>query len=131
MDKISIGNDMIDKMLLGGLFKGSSSLVAGATGTGKSLLSIQFISEGLRENVPCLYAGFEESREQIIRNAKSFGIDFEASERKGLLTIRATYPSEKYIEEHLADIKELVENDLLPTLKGWGIPCNSVVFCLV
>ncbi len=108
-EKISTGNEIFDKMLLGGVFKGSSTLIAGASGTGKSLMSMQFIMEGLKLGDPCLYAGFEESREQLIRNAKSFGWDLEEYEKKGLLVLNCIYPGEKYIEEHLADIKNIIE----------------------
>jgi circadian clock protein KaiC len=107
--KISTGNYMLDKMLLGGVFRGSSTLIAGSTGTGKSLLSMQFIMEGLKEGEPCLYAGFEESKEQLIRNAEGFGWNLREYGKKGLLVLRCNYPSEKFIEEHLADIKKVVE----------------------
>lgn len=108
-ERVSSGNALIDDMLGGGLFKGSSSLIVGSSGTGKSLLSIQFVSEGLKNGECCLYAGFEESREQIIRNAKNLGIDFGDYEKKGLLVLRCIYPGEKFLEEHLVDIKTLVE----------------------
>jgi circadian clock protein KaiC len=109
-ERMSTGNAVLDEMLYGGLFVGSSSLIVGSTGTGKSLLSMQFINEGLKKGEPCLYAGFEESREQLIRNAKSFGWDFDEYEKKGLLVLRCVYPGEKFLEEHLADIKQIVES---------------------
>ncbi len=109
-ERISIGNEILDKMLYGGVFKGSSTLIAGSTGTGKSLLSMQFIVDGLRKGESCLYAGFEESREQLIRNARCFGWDLEKYEKEGTLVLRCFYPGEKFLEEHLADIKEIVES---------------------
>ncbi len=108
--RISTGNEILDKMFLGGVFLGSSTLIAGSTGTGKSSLSMQFIMKGLKSGEPCLYVGFEESREQILRNAKGFGWDFEEYEKKGLLTMRCVYPGEMLIEEHLKDIKDIIES---------------------
>ncbi|RLI89203.1 MAG: hypothetical protein DRO62_02110 [Candidatus Altiarchaeales archaeon] len=108
-ERVSTGNEALDDLLSGGIFRGSSTLIAGPTGTGKSLLSMQFIIEGLERGEPCLYAGFEESRDQLIRNAKGFGWDLEKYEKNGLLTLRCVYPREKHIEEHLADMGHIVE----------------------
>jgi len=108
-EKVSIGVKGFDDMTRGGVFRGSSNLVAGASGTGKSITGLHFIAEGLRLGEPCLLAGFEESRDQIIRNAGGFGWDFEEYENKGLLKIMCSYPSEKYIDEHLLDIRDRVE----------------------
>ena len=59
----------------------------GATGTGKSIFLMQFLIDGLEKGEKCLYAGFEESRDQILRNPKCFGWDLENYEKKGLLKI--------------------------------------------
>ncbi len=108
-EKLSTGNEMLDKMLLGGIIRGSTTLVAGPSGTGKSLLSMQFINEGVRKGEPSLYVGFEESKDQLVRNAKSFGWNFEEHEKKGLLTLRCTYPSHMSSDEHLIELKQLIE----------------------
>jgi len=110
MQRISTGILHLNQMLMGGLFRGSSSLIVGSTGTGKSLLSMQFIIEGLKNGEPCLYAGFEESRDQLIRNAETFGWNLGEYEKKGLLVLNCVYPSEKFLEEHLQDIKRIVES---------------------
>jgi circadian clock protein KaiC len=109
-ERVSTGSDLLDKMMFGGVFKGSSTLVAGSTGTGKSVLSLQFLMEGLKKGESCLFAGFEESRDQIIRNAMGFGWNIEEYEKEGLLVLRCIYPSEKFLEEHLAEIKQIVES---------------------
>ncbi len=109
-EKISTGIKGFDDMTNGGVFRGSTNLVAGASGTGKSITGLHFIAEGLRLDEPCLLAGFEESRDQIIRNAGTFGWDFRRYEEKGLLKIMCSYPSEKYIDEHLLDIRDAVEH---------------------
>ena len=109
-EKISIGVSGLDKMTNGGVYKGSTNLIAGSTGSGKSILGLHFVWEGLKKGEPCLLAGFEESRGQILRNANAFGFDFETYEKKGLLKIMTAYPSQKYIEEHLLNIKEIVDD---------------------
>ncbi|MBU0757099.1 MAG: circadian clock protein KaiC [Nanoarchaeota archaeon] len=109
-ERIPTGNNVLDTMMLGGVFKGSSTLIAGSTGTGKTLLATQYIIEGLKRGEPCLYAGFEESREQLLRNAKNIGWDLKEYEEKGLLTLRCIYPREKFLEEHIREIKQIVED---------------------
>ncbi|MDD5171742.1 MAG: ATPase domain-containing protein [Candidatus ainarchaeum sp.] len=109
-EKTSSGLPLLDEMLFGGVFRGSSTLVAGSTGTGKTLLGIQFLIEGLKNGEPCLYAGFEESRDEILRNAKGLGWNLEEYEKDGLLVLRCSYPNDKFIQEHLADICDIVKN---------------------
>ena len=109
-ERISTGNPVLDDMLMGGYIQGSTTLTAGSTGTGKTLLSLQFIMDGLKKGETCLYAGFEESKDQLLRNAKSFGWDLKEYEEKGLLTLRCVYPSDKLLEEHFKDIKQIVED---------------------
>ena len=111
VDRLSIGNTTLDEMLFGGLYKSSSTLIVGPTGAGKTLLSVNFLVEGLRRGEKCLYVGFEESRDYIVRNASSFGWDLEDYEKKGLLVFRCAYPSEKFLEEHLADVMEICQRE--------------------
>ena len=108
-EKVSTGNSVLDGMMNGGVFKGSPTLVVGPSGSGKSLSCMHFIMEGLAHGEVCLYAGFEESRLHLIRNAKFFGWDFEEYEKKGLLIFRCVYPGQKFIEEHLMDIQKIIE----------------------
>jgi circadian clock protein KaiC len=107
--RVSIGSKDIDGLLDGGVLQFSSTLVAGSTGTGKSLLGLQFLVEGLNQNEPCLLVGFEEGDAQIRRNASSFGWNLKEYEDKGQLFMRCVYPQAFLLEEHLADIKSLIE----------------------
>jgi len=109
--RVKTGNNELDDMLMGGVIQGYTTLVAGSTGTGKTLLSLQFIMEGLSKGEPCLFVDFEESKEQLTRNAKSFGWNLEEYEKKGLLKIRSLYPGDKLLEEHFKDIRKVVENN--------------------
>jgi len=108
--RVSTGIAALDEMLEGGLFKGSSTLLVGPTGTGKSLLAMQFLVNGLENGEPCIYVGFEENRSQLLRNAAAFGWDLESYEKKGLLLLKCGYPHEKFLEEHLAEIAAAVES---------------------
>ena len=108
-EKSSIGIPEFDEMLGGGVFKASSNLIGGPSGTGKSVLCAHFIINALENKEACLYVSFEEAREQLIRNAKNFGWDFEEYEKQGLLEMRCISPAEKFTEEHLMDIKNIVE----------------------
>ena len=110
MARISTGIPVLDQMLLNGVFRGSTTLMAGSAGTGKTLFCLQFIMEGLKKGEHCLFAGFEESRDQVIRNAASMGWNLKEYENKGLLVLRCLYPSEKFLEEHLFDIKHIIDS---------------------
>ncbi len=96
----SSGNEILDEMFQGGILCGSTTLLAGATGTGKTLLSMQFLFDGLQKGQKCLYLGFEESKDQLFRNAAGFGYDLNQYEKNGLLTVECCYPSSKLLEEH-------------------------------
>lgn len=109
MTRLSGGNSELDKMCGGGFFRDSITLVSGATGTGKTLLAAEFVSGGLAAGERCLFFSFEESKEQLIRNARGWGKSFEAAEQQGLLQIYTRYPEAKSLEGHLIDIKQRIE----------------------
>jgi circadian clock protein KaiC len=107
--RISSGNEELDAMCGGGMFRDSIILVSGATGTGKTLMVTQFIKAGLMANHKVLLYAFEESREQLIRNATSWGIDFAGAEKKGDLKIICRYPESMGLEDHLIHIKREIK----------------------
>jgi circadian clock protein KaiC len=112
--RITSGNGDLDALCGGGFFRGSIILVSGATGTGKTLISSEFIGGGVVSGERCLWLGFEESRDQLFRNALGWGRDFAQSERKGLLRVSCRYPEALPIEEHLLYIKREID-ELEPT----------------
>ncbi len=79
--RISSGNEELDQMCGGGFFRDSVILLSGATGTGKTLMVTQFLKGGAAAGERCMLLAFEESREQLFRNASGWGVDFEAMER--------------------------------------------------
>lgn len=103
--RITSGREALDRMCGGGFFRDSVILVSGATGTGKTLMATEFLNAGARHEERCLFLGFEESREQLFRNARGWGIDFEAMERRGLLKVVCDYPEIMGLEDHLLRIK--------------------------
>lgn len=107
--RISSGNAALDEMCGGGFFRDSVVLVSGATGTGKTLMVTQFMQGAAKHQERGLLFAFEESREQLFRNASGWGCDFEALENAGLLKVACTYPEVKGLEDHLIEIKELIQ----------------------
>lgn len=109
MERATSGNDVLDRMLGGGLFEKSLALVAGATGTGKSLLAAQFIHGGSRKGERVLLHSFEEGRDQLIRNAANWGMDLQQLEDSGLLRIVADAPEAAALEDHLQRMKTVID----------------------
>ena len=107
--RLRSGNDALDEMTDGGFFRDSVVLASGATGTGKTLMVTEFMAQGCEEGERCLLLAFEESRDQIFRNASGWGRDFEKYEKQGLLKLHATYPEIASLEDHLVEIKDAIE----------------------
>jgi circadian clock protein KaiC len=107
--RISSGNPELDSMCGGGFFRDSIILVTGATGCGKTLMTTEFIAGGAAKGERSLLLAFEESRDQLFRNADGWGIDFEDLEKKGKLKVVCVYPEAAGLEDHLIRIKKLVE----------------------
>lgn len=107
--RITSGIEELDEMTGGGLFRDSITLVSGATGTGKTLLVTQFMAGGFAHGERSLLFAFEESRDQLYRNAAAWGMDFEAMERDELLKVVNLYPHAMALEDHLVSIKSTIE----------------------
>lgn len=107
--RISTGNKKFDEMCGGGFFRDSIILVSGATGTGKTLTATTFVEEGSRRNEKTLIFAFEESREQLLRNAIGWNLDFRQWEKKGIMKIVCLYPEVLGLEDHLLSMKKIIE----------------------
>ena len=107
--RVSSGNKPLDDMCGGGFFKDSIILVSGATGTGKTLMVTEFIKGGFEAGERVLFLAYEESREQLVRNAAGWGVDFPKMEKSGHLKIEAIYPETAGLEEHLLNIEKLID----------------------
>ena len=107
--RITSGNPELDCMCGGGFFRDSIILVSGATGTGKTLITTEFIAGGVERSEKSLLFAFEESREQLFRNAIGWGRDFEQMERDGKLKVICEYPEVAGLEDHLVRMKAAIE----------------------
>jgi len=113
-ERISTGIAGIDDMLGGkGFFRGSTILVSGTAGTGKTSVLAHFINDNCKKEEKGLYIAFEESKDQIMRNMSSVGLNLKKWEDKGLLTFYSTRPAHASLETHLAVIMKMV-NELKP-----------------
>ena len=109
-ERVSSGVKDLDDMLEGkGFYRGSSILVSGTAGSGKSSLAAHFAQQTCRDGERCLYVALEESPAQAMRNMRSIGIDLEKHVRKGLLRFEAWRPTQSGLEMHLLHIHKLVE----------------------
>ncbi len=109
-ERISSGIPRLDTMLGGkGYYRGSSILVSGQAGTGKTSLAATFADAACRRGEKCLFFLFEESESQLLRNMKSIGIDLEPWVKKGLLKFHAVRPTAYSLEMHLSMMLKLME----------------------
>jgi circadian clock protein KaiC len=107
--RVTSGNADLDGLCGGGFFRDSVILVSGATGTGKTLMCTEFVGGGTSVGERCMLLGFEESREQLFRNASGWGRDFAQMERDGLLHVKSLYPEVMQLEDHLLEIKRDIQ----------------------
>jgi len=109
-ERVSSGIPDLDQMLEGqGYFRGSSILLSGTAGTGKTALAASFADATCRRGERCLYIAFEESASQLTRNMKSVGIDLEPWVKRGLLFQESWRPTQYGLEMHLLRIHKLIE----------------------
>ena len=107
--RVSTGIPRLDNMLAGkGFYRGSSILVSGTAGTGKSTIAAHFVDAACRRGERALFFAFEESQDQIIRNMRSVGIDLEQYLKQGLLKFKNARPSNFGLEVHLALIHKTI-----------------------
>jgi len=108
-ERISSGVQQLDVMLGGGFYKGSSILVSGTSGTGKTNISGYFADAACRSGDKCLFVAFEESPQQITRNLQSIGINLEPHIKAGLLQFRAVRAASQGLEMHLASLYKVIQ----------------------
>ena len=125
-ERVSTGIPRLDAMLGGkGYYRGSSVLVSGTAGTGKSSIAAHFADAACRRGERVIYFSFEESPSQIMRNMRSIGIELQPWVKKGLLQIHANRPSIAGLETHLA-MKHKLINEFKPQVVILD-PLNSFV----
>jgi circadian clock protein KaiC len=108
-ERISTGIARLDHMLGGGMFRGSTLMVSGTAGTGKTSLGAHVVNAACERGEQALMVLFEESPEQVLRNMRSIGLDLRKWVEAGLLRIWAARPSVFGQETHLAVLARLIE----------------------
>ena len=104
------GIEGLDDMFDGkGFYRGSTVLITGGPGTGKSTVAVCFAKNACRQEHRCLFLTFEESASQIVRNMRSIGIDIDADIRSGHMHIEPIRPSTLGLEEHLVRAYKIIE----------------------
>lgn len=99
VNRISTGNSNLDKLMDGGFEEGSINLIEGGPGTGKTILAVNFLLEGVKKNELGIYVTFEENVNQLKKHIESFDIDLKKFENK--ITILSQTPEQ---------LKNLIEN---------------------
>ena len=109
-DRVSSGIPSLDTMLDGrGYYRGSSILLSGTAGSGKTSVAAHFATAAARRGERCLYFAFEESPAQLMRNMRSIGLDMARWTQKGLLQFHAARPSLHGLELHLSVMLKAVQ----------------------
>ncbi len=108
-ERVSTGVVRLDHMLTGGLFRGSTILLSGMAGTGKSTLGAHLIDAACARGEKALLVLYEESPDQVIRNMRSVGLDLRRWAEAGLLRMWAARPTAFGLEAHLAILARLIQ----------------------
>jgi circadian clock protein KaiC len=107
--RLSCGIPELDEMMGGGIPEGDSLLVAGSSGSGKSLLGTKFIVEGLRQGEPGIVAMFEERPDEYAERAASFGLDLNTPQKEGKLKLVYIRPLDLSVDETVREILDTVQ----------------------
>ena len=110
-ERISTGIPALDSMLGGkGYFRGSSILISGTAGTGKTSVAAHFADAACARGERCIMFSFEESADQVTRNMRSIGINLGRWINKGLLQFHAARPTTSGLEMHLVKMHKIIGN---------------------
>ena len=110
-ERVSSGIAGLDEMLGGqGYYRGSSVLISGKAGTGKSSTAAHFADAACRRGERCVYFAFEESKSQVVRNMRSIGIDLQPWLDNGLLQFHAARPTVHGLERHLVTMYKAIRD---------------------
>ena len=107
--RVSTGVPGLDKVVNGGYFLGSTTVVVGISGVGKSVMALHYMAEGARRGERSLLLSLDEQVPQVMRNAASIGIDLQAGVDRGLVRLYYEPPQELEVDQHFHKIERLVE----------------------
>lgn len=109
--RLGMGMPELEKMLNGGLPVGSSTVLAGSPGTGKTLFNLHYLLAGAQQKEAGLYLGFYEGKDQLLKKARQFGLDLEAALDEGLVHMLNLTPVELDPDKVAWQIRQVVENN--------------------
>jgi circadian clock protein KaiC len=123
--RVTTGVPGLDGLANGGYFLGSTTVVAGISGVGKSVMGLQFLAEGVRKGERGLMLTLDEQVPQILRNAATVGIDLQPAIDQGLVRLYYDAPQEIEVDQHFHKIEEIMEEFkpkrvLLDSLSTYG-----------
>jgi circadian clock protein KaiC len=123
--RVPTGVDGLDDVLNGGYFVGSTTLVVGISGVGKTVMGLQFLAEGARRGERGLMVTLDETQTRMIRNAATLGIDLRHEIDRGLLDVWYEPPQEMEIDRHFAELERRVarltpQRVVVDSLAGYG-----------
>jgi circadian clock protein KaiC len=107
--RVSTGVPGLDEVTNGGYFLGSTTVVSGISGAGKSVMALQYIAEGARRGERSVMFTLDEQIPQIVRNAGTIGIDLQAHIDRGLVRLHYDPPQEIEVDPHFHEIEGIVE----------------------
>jgi circadian clock protein KaiC len=107
--RVSTGVPGLDALVNGGYFTGSTTVVVGISGVGKSVMGLQFVAEGTRRRERSLMLSLDEKVDQIMRNAASIGIDLAPEVARGRVRLEYEPPQEIEIDAHFYHIEQIIE----------------------
>lgn len=131
-ERISTGLASLDSMMSGGIPRSTTTLVSGASGTGKTLLALNFIYNGLQTGEPSVFVSFEENPGQIINSAMGIGINLQSHISSGLLQILHISPIELDLDENIYRIQKIVKKTkarrlVLDSISSFEIGINDKI----
>ncbi len=107
--RVTTGVPGLDEMMNGGYYLGSTTLVVGITGSGKSVMALQYIAEGARLGERSIMLTLDEPRAQVLRNAATIGIDLQRSIDQGVVRLVYDRPQEIEIDRHFLQLETIVK----------------------
>ena len=108
--RLSTGVPGLDEIVNGGYFLGSTTLVVGVSGVGKSVMALHYIAEGARRGERSLMVSLDEAPAQILRNAKTIGLDLEPHIASGLIKLQFDAPQEIEVDRHFYQIEQIIQD---------------------
>jgi circadian clock protein KaiC len=123
--RVPSGTEGLDELLNGGYFVGSTTLIAGVSGSGKTVMALQFLAEGARRGEPSLMVTLDETRDRMIRNAATVGIDLGREIEDGVVDVWYQSPQELEIDRHFAEFERRIDRlrprrVVIDSLAGYG-----------